>query len=196
MDVTKIKTIPAFVHFGTLDLGSTSSPIEFSIEGKYKDITADQFSDEILAKIVQGSDLKIKATFQEVDETLLEEIYGSAGLAEKYTGSCSVGNHTTEAACTGAGGEWTPKTPVIGFGSSKVGTNLASLTKALKVVPLAASESGKQLYFWKAYPTPGGLKYSGNDTNEVEIEFSIMEDQTKPKAYSKGILGDPTDYIS
>jgi hypothetical protein len=196
-DITKIKTIPATVIFDALDLGYTSTPIEVGIEGKYKDITVDQLGDEIVAKINQGLDVTVKATFKEVDKVLLSKMYGASALASEYTdgqctGGTSTGDELTEAACTLVGGTWTPATEsVLGFGSANVGTNLASTAKLLKLIPNNVAEKNKSLILWKAYPIPGGLKYSGVEENEVEIEFRIIEDKTKPAQISKGYLGNP-----
>lgn len=194
-DVTKIKTLPAFLHFNAVNLGFTSTPIEFNVEGLTKDITVDQLGDEVIAKINQGSNVSLKATFKEIDKALLLEMYGSAGIAsEFFDGTCSDSQYTDQATCELNLGTWTPREKsVIGFGSKNVGTNLAANAKPIKVIPTNANEVGNSLYFWKAYPIPGSLKYSGAEENEMEIEFRIIEDKTKDSAISKGFLGDPAD---
>lgn len=196
-DATKIKTIPANVIFDALELGYTSSPIEFLVEAKNKEVTVDQLGDEIVALINQGVDVSLKATFKEVDKSLLEKIYGAAAIASVFTdGTCDVdpSTNTTQALCTGAGGNWTASTSsVLGFGSKNVGTNLAANGKLLKLVPENDAEKDKSLVFWKAYPVPGGLKYSGAEESEVEIEFKVVADKTKPAEIEKGYLGNPDD---
>ncbi|WP_417447246.1 hypothetical protein [Kangiella sp.] len=192
-DVTKIKTLPAFLHYNAKNLGYTSTPIEFIVEGLTKDISVDQLGDEIIAKINQGSNVSLKATFKEVDKAFLLEMYGSAGIASEFTGgSCSDPQYKDEASCTLATETWTPADEtVIGFGSKNVGTNLAANAKPIKVIPTNEAEVANSLYFWLAYPIPGSLKYSGAEENEMEVEFRIIEDKTKPSAVSKGFLGDP-----
>lgn len=199
MNINNIKTIPAFLHYGTLDMGLTDGAIEFTVEGINKEIKADQFGDEVLALINQGSNISFKAIFKEVTKEMLNEIYAQGGLATVYndgacTGGTSDGSEKTEAECTLQSGTWTPNVnSVLGFGSAKVGTNLASNAKIIKLVPKATSEVDKSLVFWKAYPVPGGINYSGADEATLEIEFKVIEDTTKPTEISKGYLGNPTD---
>lgn len=171
-NIENIETVPAFVIFDEMDLGFTSTPIELVIEGLNKEVVVDQFGEEVIALINQGNNVSIRATFKETIEEFKKKIYGAAGLMSEFTDDEAEG-------------------PVLGIGSANVGTNLATLAKLIKIIPLNDAQKDQSLIGWKATPVPGSLKYSGTEENEVEVEFKLLDDKTKPSAISKCAIGDP-----
>ncbi len=169
INVEKVVTDPRFIKFGTLDLGSTVGPIELIKEDSKKEIKADQRGPNAIAEIFTGTTYKVKCELQEVDVALLKELWNGI---------------TTEAHTPTTGSE------VIGFGTSKIGTNMATVAKTLTLENLDGVTNADTIHFWKAYPNTEGLKLSGEENKTVTVEFVIVEDITKVDSCSYGVMGD------
>ncbi len=175
MDVSKIKYKPVRVIFDGLDLGVTDAPVEFERTMNTKEVTCDQYGDDVLAEFFQSESLAVKAVFKEIDSNVTKKLFG--GVNEIFTPD---------------GG-----TEVIGGGTSKAGTNLASVAKKLVLRPLNASDSdhSEDICFWLAYAKlTESLKYSGGEEFKYGIEFKPIIDPTKDTKINKYVIGDWTQF--
>lgn len=171
VNVEKIKTDARYISFDSVDLGSTVGPIEFIKEDTKKEIKADQRGPNPIAELITGMSLRVKCELQECDVALLQKLWNDI---------------TTESVTPGAG------TECIGFGTSKIGTNLATVAKPLTLKGINATDESDTIHFWKAYPITEGLKLSGEETRTMAVEFVVVEDTTKDKKVSYGVYGDYT----
>lgn len=171
VNVEKITVDPRYITFGTLDLGSTVGPIELVKEDSKKEIKADQRGPNPIAEIFTGSTYRVKCELQEVDVALLKELWNDI---------------TTEAYTPDTG------TEVIGFGTSKNNTNLATVAKSLTLTQINAVDDSETIHFWKAYPNTEGLVLSGEENKTMVVEFVVVEDNSKVSEASYGVLGDYT----
>ena len=71
-------------------------------------------------------------------------------------------------------------TELFGWGSSRQGLNTIVQARRLILHPVAlgASDLTRDLCFWKAYPKPNSLTYSGENPQTVSVEFKLYRDET------------------
>lgn len=195
IDTTALGPDPRYLEFNGVSLGSSSSPVDLKIETKTKDIVCDQLGEEVIDTINTGVNFEVTTTLKEVTVALLKSMTEAIAVSE-IPGVCSLPEHTDQAACELATETWTPGTEVLGFGTSKIGTNYSSIAQKLVARPLNAADDdySDDWCFWKAYPVIEGITFSGNDDLELPVTFKIIADTTKPKAVSKVVKGDHTQY--
>lgn len=156
------------------DLGILAGPIELSIEPEVHEVKDDRIGDEALATILKSSKTKIKATFSEIDKTFYKTLLDGFGL--KAITPEGVG-----------------ATEVIASGTGLNGVNLSSNAKMLVLKPMNKTDADKteDIAFFKAIPKlSGGMKFSGNEQHNVEIEFTIIPDESMKSDNNKFVIGD------
>lgn len=180
MGIERVKFRAKKVLWGNpaLDLGMLAGAVEVTIEPEQHEVKDDRVGDEPLALILKSSKVKIKASFQEIDQTFYEKLLDGFGLA------------ATTPSKEGA-------TKVIANGTGLNGTNMSSNAKRLVLKAMGSTDSdhSDDICFWKAVPKlSGALKYSGSDQHNVEIEFTVIPDETKPSNVNKFVMGDYTQF--
>ena len=156
------------------DLGILAGPIEFNIEPEVHEVKDDRTGDEPLALILKSSKVKIKATFSEIDKTFYKTLLDGFGLKAITP--------------TGEGA-----TEVIASGTGQNGVNLSANAKMLVLKPMGKTDADKSedFAFFKAIPKlSGGMKFSGSEQHNVEVEFTIIPDETMKADNNKFVFGD------
>lgn len=156
---------------GSLDMGLLEGDVEDTFEEQLLDITAHQTGTTVLTALRQGVSAEISLTMQETNIARLKEIFGSTG-GEAFT--------------PGAG------TEVFGWGTSRQGTNVIIQSRRLRLHPVGAADNAEDLTFWKAYPKPDSLVYSGENPKTLSLTFSIFRDEVKDARISYFVFGDAT----
>lgn len=148
---------------GTMDLGLLEGDVEISFEETLMSITAHQYGVTPLADLRQGVVASLTLTLKESHLSLQKEMLARA-----------------------AGGSYTPSggTEVFGWGSNRQGLNTIVQARRLILHPVALSNSDytRDVCFWKAYPIPESLVFSGENPETMSVTFKIYLDDTKPAA--------------
>ncbi len=84
---------------------------------------------------------------------------------------------------------------VTGWGRSKDFTNVSSYTGKLVLHPVAllSTDKTRDLIFWKAYPVPSSINYSGENPLLAEVTFRIIPDCDRNDKYRLFAYGDVSD---
>lgn len=161
---------------GLLDLGLTEGDIEVTFEETLLSVTAHQTGVTPLADLRQGVVSEVALTMKEASPEKLKEIFAKA-----------------------AGGTYTPLggTELFGWGTSRQGLSTIVQARRLVMHPvaLAASNHVRDLCFWKAYPMPESLVFSGENPQVVSLTFKIYLDDSKPEAIKQWAYGDYTQLV-
>lgn len=174
-DVDTGFTITVTQEGGTLDLGLLQGNVEDTFEEQLLDITAHQTGTTILASVRQGVNATITTTLQETAVDKLKQLFSKT-----------------------AGGTHTPSggTELFGWGTSRQGKNVIPQARRLVLHPRAlGTDRSRDLTFWKAYPSPNSLVYSGEEVQTLAVEWRIFLDESKPKEISYFAFGDYTQLI-
>lgn len=156
------------------DLGILGGPIEVNIEPEVHEVKDDRLGDEPLATILKSSKVKIKATFSEIDKAFYKTLLDGFGLKA----ITPTGTGTTE---------------VIAGGTGQNGVNLSANAKMLVLKPMNKTDDDKteDIAFFKAIPKlSGGMKFTGNEQHNVEVEFTIIPDESMKADNNKFVIGD------
>ena len=154
---------------GSLDMGLLEGDIDSSFEEQLLDITAHQTGSTILTSLRQGVSADISLTMQETNVAKLKEVFA----------------HTAGAAFTPGSG-----TEVFGWGTSRLGSNVIVQSRRLKLSPVGAPDASEDLTFWKAYPKPESLVYSGENPKTLTLSFGIYRDELRDARISYFMFGD------
>lgn len=172
---TDVDTGFSFVVFaegGDLDLGLLQGNVETTFEEQILDILAHQTGTTVRGALRQGVTASVTLTMQEAGVAKLRELFSRTG-----------GN-----ALTPSGG-----TEVYGWGTSRQGDNVVPQSRRLNLHPVNAGVSlARDLTFWKAYPLPNSLVFSGEEAKVVEVEWRVFLDDAKRPEVSLFCFGDYT----
>ncbi len=157
------------------DLGLLDGDIELSFEEQLFEVTAHQTGATKIADLRQGLSAEVTTTLQEADSSKLREIFGEV-----------------------AGSTITPVagTELFGWGTSKLGQNtiLEAGKLILHPVRLAAGDYSEDLCFWRAYPMPESLTFSGENPKLLSITWKIYKDENIDSKVNMFAFGDWTQY--
>ncbi len=161
---------------GDFDLGLLDGNVEPAFEEKLLEIMAHQNGSTPLADLRQGVGVEVKLTLKECDSDHLRAIFARA-----------------------SGGTDTPAagTEVFGWGKSRLGQSTLPQSRRLVLHPvvLADADYTRDLCFWKAYPIPDSLVFSGEDPQTLGVTFKCYLDDDKPDAISLFGYGDWSQYV-
>lgn len=152
-------------------LGATTGGVELTAEPQVVDVIADQFGTTRLDQVITGTDSSVAMTLLEVSLAKQKLIIGQA-TGDSYT---PVGG-----------------TELVGFGESKRFQNLGQYTGELILKPSGASDNLENYHFWKAYPLPESISFTGDALNEFPVTFNVFRDSSKPSEVSLFAFGDGT----
>lgn len=160
---------------GSLDLGLLDGDIEVSFEETLFEVTAHQTGTSKIADLRQGVSAEVSLTLKESDKARYKEIFGAAG-----------GAHTP------SGG-----TEVFGWGKSKQGSNTIVQARRLVLHPVRLADGVyiDDLCFWKAYPMPETLTFSGENPKTLQVSFKCYLDEEKPDEIEMFGIGDWSQYV-
>lgn len=156
---------------GSLDLGLLDGDVADTFEEVLFDVTSHQTGVTPIAALRQGMTAEVTTTLLETTSSKLEELFAKAG-----------------------GGSVTPGggTKVFGWGSSRQGTNAFIQARRLILKPVNATTDLDNLTFWKAYPQPGSLVFSGENPKTLEVSWKIFRDENRAAAIDFFVFGDQT----
>lgn len=160
---------------GSIDFGYLEGDIEVALEEQTSEVTAHQTGPELLAELRQGKSAEISLTLKECDAESLKNVFSASGGA--YTPS---------------GG-----TELFGWGSLKQGQSTVVTAKRLVLHPvvLGGADYSRDLCFWKAYPLPDTLTFSGENPQTLSITFKCYRDPAKPEEINFFSYGDWTQLV-
>jgi len=157
---------------GSLDLGLLQGNVDTTFEEQILDITSHQNGSTIISAVRQGVSSEVTLTMQEAISAKLKEIYSSTG-----------------------GGALIPSggTEVYGWGTSRQGENVIPQSRRLNLHPVnAGADLSGDLTFWKAYPLPNSLTFSGEEAKVLEVNWRLFLDESKKAEVSFFMFGDYT----
>lgn len=156
---------------GNLDLGNLDGDIDSTFEEALFNVTSHQTGTTVVASLRQGNSAEITTILQETTTAKLNQLFAKAG-----------------------GGSVTPGggTEVFGWGSAKQGTNALVQARRLILKPVNASDDTENLTFWKAYPKPGSLVFSGENPKLLTVTWQIFRDDNIATAIDLFAFGDQT----
>lgn len=152
-------------------LGATEGGVEFTPEISTEDVTADQTGDIALTTIIKSTKYSLKTTMKELSQERMELLFGGL-VGETFT--------------PGAVGA----TKVIGFGTSKVGTNVSSYLGELILQPVSKdpNDHSENFHFFSVAVLPGSMNF-GSETLKTEVTFNTYIDARKDKRANLGVYG-------
>lgn len=163
---------------GIIDLGLLDGDVEVSFEEQTFEVFAHQTGTTLRADLRQGVSAEVSLTLKESHNTLRKEIFAKA----------SGGMHTP------SGG-----TEVFGWGNSRQGLNTVVQSRRLVMHPVAlvSGDKSRDLCFWKSYPMPESLTFSGENPEMISVTFKSYLDDTKPSGINLFGFGDwsQSEYI-
>ena len=161
---------------GSLDLGLLQGNVDSSFEEQILDVTTHQNGSTIVSALRQGVSAEITLTMQEAISEKLKELFAATG-GDAYTPS---------------GG-----TEVYGWGSSRQGDNVIPQARRLNLHPVnAGADLSRDLTFWKAYPLPNSLTFSGEEAKVLEVNWRLFLDEAKRAEISLFAFGDYTQDLN
>lgn len=159
-----------------LYLGLLDGDVEATFEEQALDVTAHQTGTTVLAALRQGVSCELGLTLKESDFDKFKAIFAK-----------------------GAGGTHTPGggTEVFGWGTEKQGTNTFIQSKRLILHPVnkQLADKSRDLCFWKAYPMPDTMTFSGENPQTLAVSFKAYRDESKPEAVNVFVFGDWSQYL-
>lgn len=172
--VTNIKVEPVEISWSGSALGFCDGDIAISIEEQMVDVTAHQEGTNVLTGIRTGKTAEVTVTLKETDSAQITKIFGPAAGGSEYTPMAGTG--------------------VIGWGGSKDFTqNLTQASKlVLHPVVLASGDYSRDWAFWKAYPMPDSITFSGENPETISVTFKCYPDLTKQDAVRLFVYGNHT----
>jgi len=174
-DVDSGMTLTVCQEGGTLDLGLLDGDVETSFEEILLSINCHQEGLTPLAELRQGITSEVSLTMKEGDFDKFKQIFAST-----------------------AGGKFTPVagTEVFGWGDSKQGLNALVQARRLNLNPVAngAADHSRDLTFWKAYPKPDTIVFSGENPQTLSMTFSMYLDDAKDSRIKMFCFGDYTQF--
>lgn len=140
------------------DLGLLDGDVEVGFEETLFELTAHQTGVTPIADLRQGVSVEITTVLKEVTSDALNELFAKA----------SGGTHTPMSG-----------TELIGVGSSRQGDNTIVQAGKLVLHPvrLSSSDNSEDLCFWRAYPMPESLTFSGENPKLLSVTWKIYKDE-------------------
>lgn len=139
-------------------LGLLSGDVENGFEEQLKEIMAHQSGSTALADLRVGVKAEITTVLQEVPVSTFKELFAKTG-----------------------GGSFTPSggTIIHGWGTSRQGDNTLIQAGKLVLHPvrLSSSDYSEDLCFWRAYPMPESLVFSGENPKTLSVKWKIYKDE-------------------
>ncbi len=163
-------------QFGrSMDLGLLEGDVEYAFEETLLEVKAHQTGSTLLAELRQGTVNTITLTMQETQVAALKEMFANVS----------------------GGTDSSVSTEVFGVGTSRIGTNTIIQSARLILHPeaLASNDYSRTMCFWKAYPQPESLVFSGENPQVLSVTFKMYKDDSKPEAVNIWCMGDYTQYI-
>ncbi len=156
---------------GDFDLGLLDGDVAPSFEESLFDVTSHQTGTTVVAALRQGNSAEITTILQETISSKLKEFWGKA-----------------------TGGTFTPGggTEVFGQGSSRQGENALIQARRLVLKPVNSTDDLSNLTFWKAYPLPSTLTFSGENPKLLEVTWRVFNDSQRDTNISLFAFGDET----
>ena len=150
-----------------VDLGGTIGGVTVSPEVNTVAINADQHGAQLLGEISTGNNVTLAMSLAEVTAAKWALIVGDFfGGTESLTSD------------------------LVGFGESKQFTNIASYAKELVLRPVNQANNLRDINFWKAYPVPSSINFSGEDIQVMELEVRCIRDESRPASVRLFAFGD------
>lgn len=174
MGASNYRLEPMNVTWNSVDLGFTVGGVELTLENTTVDIMADQYFQQKLGAFQTGTNVTVSMTLPEM-------------TAAKWKTLTSV-----------VGGNFTPSmgTELVGYGTSKSGTDLFSSGALLKMVPVGAGDNARNIHIHKAIPIPGSISFSGEEVSMMEVEFQAVVDLSLQAAINLFVFGDGTQTLT
>lgn len=151
-------------------MGSTQDGVELSLEPEVEDIAVDQGGTAPVASLMRGMALSATTSIMELTQERMAQIYG-----------------------TTVGESFEPETgkSIVGFGTSKIGQNVAKHADELVLHPVSKDwdDYSENFHFWKAAILPGGLNL-GSEVAKAQVTFTAYIDSSKDKRANIGCYGD------
>ena len=154
-------------------LGLLDGDVETSFEESIFDVVSHQTGVTIKAGLRQGNNATITTVLQEVTSSNLQEFYSAAGA--------------TGGSLTPGGG-----TLLHGQGSSRQGDNVLIQSARLVFKPVNATDDLENLTFWRAYPLPGSIVFSGENPQLLTVEWRVFDSENLDTGISLFAFGDQT----
>lgn len=155
---------------GFLDLGLLDGNVETTFEQALLEIKTHQTGSSILAELRQGTSAEIAVVMKETDIPRLKEVFATI-----------------------QGGKFTPPGGSEGFGWGTVLQGQNTIVQARRLVfhgVNAGADRTRDLCFWKAYPMPETLVYSGEEPNSVSATFKTYIDTDKDSKINHFFYGE------
>lgn len=174
-DVDTTFTFTQSAQGGSHHLGLLDGDIEVNFEENLFELTAHQTGVTKIADLRTGVSAEVSLTLKESDSEKYKAIFTAAG-----------GTHTP------VGG-----TEVYGWGKSRQGSSTIVQARRLVLHPVRLDTAVKtdDLCFWKAYPMPDSIVYSGENPKVLSISFKCYLDEEKPDAVELFAIGDWSQYV-
>ncbi len=174
--ISNIQLEPVDVEWSSSGLGFCDGDISINTEEQVVDVTAHQEGTNVLDAIRTGKSAEVTLTLKEFDTPQIERIFGNAG-----------------GAIDSSGGE-----DVVGWGNSKDFTQVTDQAGKLVLHPVTKgdSELDRDVAFWKAYPLPDSVTYSGENPQTCSVTFRCFPDTGKPNGIRLFVFGDHTQTFS
>ena len=159
-----------------LDLGLLDGDIEVSLEQVTTEVFAHQTGQTLLADLRSGASVNVSLTIKESKKDTWKELF-----------TASMGGTRTP-----SGG-----TELFGWGTNRVGTNTVTEAARLNFHPvaLASSDYSRDWTFWKAYPLPESVTFSGENPNVMAVSFKCYRDEARDDGIEIFAIGDYTQDI-
>lgn len=156
---------------GSFDLGLLDGDVNPGFDEQLFDVTSHQTGTTPISALRQGNSSELTTILQETTTSTLKEFFS------KLTG-----------------GTFTPGggTELFGQGSSRQGENVFVQARRLVFKPVNATDDLGNLTFWKAYPIPSSLTFSGESPKLLEVTWRFFDDPQRDSTISLFAFGDQT----
>jgi hypothetical protein len=155
---------------GSIDLGLLEGDVSVTFEETLLSVTSHQTGVTPLADLRQGNISTVALTLKESSLALQKAMLARA-----------------------AGGSYTPVAgdEVFGWGTSRQGLNTIVQSRRLVMHPVALADAdySRDLCFWKAYPMPENLTFSGENPETMSVTFKVYLDDNKPNEIKQFVRG-------
>lgn len=174
MGVTNVKVQPMEVTWASSALGLTDGDIEISLTEDAVDITAHQEGTNVLSTIRTGKNVELSVAIKETQTGNLRFLLKQSGAEDTPSGA--TGN------------------TVVAWGNSKDFQHTLSQAGKLVLHPAvnASNNYAEDWCFWKAYPVPESMVFSGENPSVLNVTFKIFPDTSKADQFRLFVVGNHT----
>lgn len=164
---------PMEVTWAGSALGFTEGDIELTFVEDIVDVTAHQEGTNVISGIRTGKRAEIAITLKETNRAMVKFMLEQSGQSITASGASSA---------------------VVGWGSGRDFTQVLGQAGKLVLHPVTKSNSdySEDVTFWKAYPKPDTIVYSGENPSTLAMEFLIFPDSSKADQARLGVIGNAT----